>query len=58
MQELIQKMATEAGISESQAVTALNVVKDFVKQQFPMMAGAVDKLFDAGNKKADDDFLD
>jgi hypothetical protein len=58
MQELIQKMATEAGISESQAVTALNVVKDFVKQQFPMMAGAVDKLFDASNKKADDDFLD
>jgi hypothetical protein len=58
MQELIQKMAAEAAISESQAVTALNVVKDFVKQQFPMMAGAVDKLFDVGNKKADDDFLD
>jgi hypothetical protein len=58
MQELIQKMAAEAAISESQAIIALNVVKDYVKQQFPMMAGAVDKLFDAGNKKAEDDFLD
>jgi hypothetical protein len=58
MKQLIEKMATEAQITETQAATALNVVKDFVKEQFPMMAGAVDKLFDANNKKAEDDFLD
>jgi nucleoid DNA-binding protein len=45
MQELITLMATKAGITEEQAVKALETVKDYVKEKFPMMAGAVDNLF-------------
>lgn len=48
MHELIQRMMDEAGISAEQAAKALETVKTFVKEQFPMMAPAVDKLFDGG----------
>lgn len=45
MEELIKKISTQAGISEEQALKALEAVKDYVKEKFPMMAGAVDNLF-------------
>jgi hypothetical protein len=44
MQELIQKLTEKAGISPEQAEKVLEAVKDFVKEKFPMMAGAVDNL--------------
>ncbi len=44
MQELIQKLTEKAGISPEQATKVLETVKDFVKEKFPMMAGAVDNL--------------
>jgi nucleoid DNA-binding protein len=47
MHELITKIAEEAGISNQQAATALETVKTYVKEKFPMMAGAVDNLFGA-----------
>lgn len=47
MHELITKIAEEAGISTHQATTALETVKTYVKEKFPMMAGAVDNLFGA-----------
>jgi deoxyhypusine synthase len=45
MQELINKVAENAGISAEQAATAVSTVKEFVKEKFPMLAGAVDTLF-------------
>jgi len=45
MNELIEKMCTEANITPEQAQKALEAVAGFVKEKFPMMAGAVDKLF-------------
>ncbi|HMO62374.1 MAG TPA: hypothetical protein PKC39_02995 [Ferruginibacter sp.] len=47
MQELIAQISGKAGITEAQAAVALETVKDYVKEKFPMMAGAVDKLFAA-----------
>lgn len=44
MQELITKLTEKAGISPEQAAKAIDTVKDFVKEKFPMMAGAVDNL--------------
>ena len=46
MQELIDKLKEKAGLTDEQAVKAIEAVKDFVKDKFPMMAGAVDKLFE------------
>jgi hypothetical protein len=45
MQELINRLTEKAGISAEQANKAIDTIKDFVKEKFPMMAGAVDNLF-------------
>ena len=52
MHELITKIAEEAGISTEQANTALETVKKYVIEKFPMMAGAVDNLFGASQEAA------
>jgi len=44
MQELVNQLKEKVGISEEQAVKAVEAVKDFVKEKFPMMADAVDNL--------------
>jgi hypothetical protein len=46
MKELIDQLKEKAGISDEQAMKAIETIKDFVKDKFPMMAGAVDKLFE------------
>ena len=45
MQELITKLTEKAGISADQANKAIEAIKEFVKEKFPMMSGAVDNLF-------------
>lgn len=54
MQELINKLMSNAGISEEQATKALETIKDFVKEKFPMLGGAVDNMFGASGKDEDD----
>lgn len=46
MQELIDQLKVKAGLNDEQAAKAIETIKDFVKEKFPMMAGAVDKLFE------------
>ena len=46
MEELIEQLQTKAGLTEEQATKAIETIKDFVKEKFPMMAGAVDQLFE------------
>ena len=53
MQELINKLMQNAGINEDQAYKALETIKDFVKEKFPMLGGAVDNMF-ASSGSADD----
>jgi hypothetical protein len=57
MEELVNKIMANAGISAEQSLKALETVKDYVKEKFPMMAGAVDKLFEGGDKKEEEDYL-
>ncbi len=57
MEELVNKIMTNAGITAEQSEKALESVKDYVKEKFPMMAGAVDKLFEGGDKKEEEDYL-
>jgi hypothetical protein len=56
MQELIDRMKAE-GLSEEQAYKAIEVIKSFSKEKFPLFAGAIDKLFDKYGIKAEDDFM-
>jgi hypothetical protein len=46
MQELIQKLMSQAGLTENQAYAAIGIIKDYAKQKFPVFGGAIDKLFD------------
>jgi hypothetical protein len=52
MQELITRITEKAGISADQATKAIESIKDFVKEKFPMMAGAVDNLLSSENPSA------
>ena len=57
MQELIDRLINEAGLSETQASKALETIKDYVIEKFPMMGGAVDSLFNSSGSSTEDDGL-
>ena len=45
MDELIEKLKSEAGLTDEQAKKAIETVKNFVVDKFPMLEGAVSGLF-------------
>ena len=57
MQELINKLMAE-GLTEKQALKAIEIIKNFAAEKFPLFSGAINKLFDKYAPQADDDFLD
>ena len=48
MQELIDKLKSEAGLTEEQAKQAIETIKTFVVEKFPMLEGAIGGLFGGG----------
>jgi hypothetical protein len=46
MKELMEKLTTEVGLTPEQATKTIETIGAFVKQKFPMLSGAVDKIFD------------
>ncbi len=56
MQELIDRLIAE-GLTEQQAYKAIEVIKNYAKEKFPIFGGAIDGLFSKyGNRE--EDFLD
>lgn len=51
MNELIQRLTSEAGLTPEQAQKAVATIAGFVKEKFPMLGGAVDQIFAAGAKE-------
>jgi len=45
MQELIDKLKTDAGLTDEQAKKAIAAIKNYVIEKFPMLEGAVGNLF-------------
>lgn len=45
MQELIDKLKAEAGLTDEQAKKAISTIKNYVVEKFPMLEGAVSNLF-------------
>jgi hypothetical protein len=45
MQELIDKLKSEAGLNDEQALKALETIKSYIVDKFPMLEGAVNNLF-------------
>ncbi|WP_164974222.1 hypothetical protein [Filimonas effusa] len=56
MEELIKRLVA-SGLTEQQAYKAVEIVKDFAKEKFPLFAGAINKVFDKYGPKEEDDFL-
>jgi hypothetical protein len=52
MTELINKLISEAGLSTEQASKTIDVIKGFVAEKFPMLAGAVENVLGAGSSAA------
>ena len=48
MQELVNRLTSQVGLSPEQSKQAIETIAGFVKEKFPMMAGAVDQLFSTG----------
>ncbi|MCR6721390.1 MAG: hypothetical protein NVV59_14160 [Chitinophagaceae bacterium] len=48
MQELIEKLKTDAGLTDEQAKKAVETIKNYVVEKFPMLEGAVGSLFGQG----------
>jgi hypothetical protein len=53
MEELIQKLQTNHGLTAEQSRGILNTITGFIKEKFPMVAGAVDNLFQSGTTPSD-----
>ena len=45
MQELIEKLKSEAGLNDEQAKKAIETIKNYVVEKFPMLEGAVGNMF-------------
>jgi len=45
MNELVDKLKSEAGLTDEQAKKAIETIKNFVIEKFPMLEGAVGNLF-------------
>ncbi len=54
MEEVIQQLKTEGGLSDAQAQKAVKIMKAYIQAKVPpMFSGFVDKFF-AKNESADD----
>ena len=58
MKELIEQLMREGKMSEQQALESIRIIKDYAKKKFPVLSGAIDKLFDKYAPKTEEDFLD
>ena len=48
MQELIDKLKADAGLTEEQAKKVIATIKNYVIEKYPMLEGAVNNVFGAG----------
>ncbi len=58
MTDLIDKLKSQAGITEEQALKSIEVIKNYTKEKFPMFAGAIENLFKKYKPEDKDDFVD
>ena len=43
--ELVERLKTNAGLSDEQAEKVMETMKDFVVEKYPMLSGAVNNVF-------------
>jgi hypothetical protein len=55
MNELIERMVSQSGITREQAIQCIDTVKEYIKEKFPFVAGAVDKVLGDDTQKTEPD---
>ena len=58
MKELIEQLMKDGEMSEKQALESIRIIKEYAKKKFPVLSGAIDKVFDKYAPKSEEDFLD
>ena len=53
MNELVEKLVGQAGLTPEQARKTLEVIKEFVTEKFPMLGGAVENILQGGAQPSD-----
>lgn len=48
MNEILERLETEANLTPEQAQKAIETIANYVKEKFPMLGGAVDQIFTSG----------
>jgi hypothetical protein len=48
MNEILERLETEANLTPEQAKKAIETIANYVKEKFPMLGGAVDQIFTSG----------
>lgn len=43
--ELIERLKTDAGLTDEQAGKVMDTIKNFVVEKYPMLSGAVNSMF-------------
>jgi hypothetical protein len=43
--ELVEKLKSQAGLSDEQAKKVIETIKNFVVDKYPMLSGAVNNIF-------------
>jgi hypothetical protein len=51
MNDLVERLVNQAGLTPQQAQKAIETIAGFVKEKFPMLGGAVDQVFAAGSNE-------
>lgn len=46
IQELIQNIARETGLSDDKATKVVQTVSDFIKEKYPLLSGTVDTVLE------------
>lgn len=55
MQDLLEQLKTNAGLTDAQAVKAIETMKEYIHGKVPpMFSGFVDKFFEKNNLQEDD----
>lgn len=57
MDELIKRLKQQAGLTDEQALKAVEIIKNFTKEKFPLFSSAIDKAFNKYSAKSDEDFM-
>lgn len=57
MTDLIEKLKSTAGLTDQQALQAIEVIKNYAKEKFPMFGSAIENIFKKYRPGDREDFL-